>query len=56
MIDAPAGQREFAEWARLLGHDSAAIPFLRYLPERLNPLGARVAAGNGGVDHYERTA
>jgi hypothetical protein len=26
----------------LLGDDGAAIPFLRYLPERLSPLGARV--------------
>jgi hypothetical protein len=26
----------------LLGNDGAAIPFLRYLPERLSPLGARV--------------
>ena len=43
MIGAPAGQPEFAEWARLLGEDSAAIPFLRHLPERLSPLGARVA-------------
>ncbi len=42
MIGAPAGQPEFAEWASLLGDDSAAIPFLRYLPERLSPLGARV--------------
>ncbi|MFF7941651.1 ABC transporter substrate-binding protein [Nocardia gamkensis] len=42
MIGAPAGQPEFAEWARLLGEDSAAIPFLRYLPERLGPLGTRV--------------
>jgi len=42
MIGAPAGQPEFAEWATLLGDDSAAIPFLRYLPERLRPLGARV--------------
>jgi len=42
MIGAPAGQPEFAEWARLLGGDGAAIPFLRYLPERLSPLGARV--------------
>ena len=25
-----------------LGDDSAAIPFLRYLPEHLSPLGARV--------------
>jgi len=42
MIGAPAGQPEFAEWATLLGGDGAAIPFLRYLPERLTPLGARV--------------
>jgi ABC-type branched-subunit amino acid transport system substrate-binding protein len=42
MIGAPAGQPEFAEWATLLGDEGAAIPFLRYLPERLSPLGARV--------------
>jgi ABC-type branched-subunit amino acid transport system substrate-binding protein len=42
MIGAPAGQPEFAGWAKLLGDDSVAIPFLRYLPERLSPLGARV--------------
>jgi len=42
MIGAPAGQPEFAEWATVLGGDSAGIPFLRYLPERLDPLGARV--------------
>jgi ABC-type branched-subunit amino acid transport system substrate-binding protein len=42
MIGAPAGQPEFAEWAKLLGDDGAAIPFLRYLPERLSPLGVRV--------------
>ena len=42
MIGAPAGQPEFAEWSRLLGDDSVAVPFLRYLPERLSPLGARV--------------
>ena len=42
LIGAPAGQPEFAEWATLLGADGAAIPFLRYLPERLSPLGARV--------------
>ncbi|MFE4335982.1 ABC transporter substrate-binding protein [Streptomyces sp. NPDC056831] len=41
-IGAPAGQPEFSEWATLLGDDGAAIPFLRYLPERLSPLGARV--------------
>ena len=44
MIGAPAGQPEFAQWAPLLGRDGAAIPFLRYLPERLTPLGARVEA------------
>ena len=42
MIGAPAGQPEFADWATLLGDDGAAIPFLRYLPERLSPFGARV--------------
>ncbi|WP_431676671.1 ABC transporter substrate-binding protein [Kitasatospora sp. KL5] len=44
MIGAPAGQPEFAEWAALLGGDGTAVPFLRYLPERLGPLGARVGA------------
>jgi ABC-type branched-subunit amino acid transport system substrate-binding protein len=44
MIGAPAGQPELAEWAALLGDDGAAIPFLRYLPERLTPLGARAEA------------
>ncbi|MFF7070627.1 ABC transporter substrate-binding protein [Streptomyces pseudovenezuelae] len=44
MVGAPAGQPEFAEWARSLGDDGTAIPFLRYLPERLGPLGARVEA------------
>lgn len=42
LIGAPAGQPEFPEWAALLGSDGAAIPFLRYLPERFGPLGARV--------------
>jgi ABC-type branched-subunit amino acid transport system substrate-binding protein len=42
LIGAPAGQPEFTEWMTLLGDDCAAIPFLRYLPERLTPLGARV--------------
>jgi hypothetical protein len=41
-MGAPAGQPEFAEWASLLGGDGAAIPFLRYLPGRLSPLGSRV--------------
>jgi ABC-type branched-subunit amino acid transport system substrate-binding protein len=42
MIGAPAGQPEFPGWSVLLGDAGAAIPFLRYLPERLSPLGARV--------------
>ncbi|MFG2522302.1 ABC transporter substrate-binding protein [Streptomyces sp. NPDC048527] len=42
LIGAPAGQPELAEWAALLGDDGAGVPFLRYLPERLSPLGARV--------------
>ncbi|MER7739586.1 ABC transporter substrate-binding protein [Streptomyces sp. NPDC096538] len=42
LIGAPAGQPEFAEWAAALGEDGAGIPFLRYLPERLGPLGERV--------------
>jgi ABC-type branched-subunit amino acid transport system substrate-binding protein len=42
MIGAPAGQPEFSDWAALLGDDSGAIPFLRYLPEHLSRLGARV--------------
>lgn len=42
MIGAPAGQPEFADWVTLLGPDGAGIPFLRYMPERLSPLGALV--------------
>ncbi|MFJ2675812.1 ABC transporter substrate-binding protein [Streptomyces sp. NPDC087525] len=42
MIGAPAGQPEFATWATSLDDDGAGVPFLRYLPERLTPLGARV--------------
>jgi ABC-type branched-subunit amino acid transport system substrate-binding protein len=42
LIGAPAGQPEFAEWAAALGAGGAGIPFLRYLPERLGPLGERV--------------
>ncbi|MEW1678749.1 ABC transporter substrate-binding protein [Streptomyces noursei] len=44
LMGAPAGQPEFASWAASLGDDGAGIPFLRYLPERLGPFGARVAA------------
>jgi ABC-type branched-subunit amino acid transport system substrate-binding protein len=42
MIGAPAGQPEFAGWLRRLGDAGAGIPFLRYLPARLSPLGERV--------------
>ncbi|MFI6088351.1 ABC transporter substrate-binding protein [Streptomyces sp. NPDC051218] len=42
LIGAPAGQPELAEWAKLLGDDGAAVPFLRYLPKSFSPLGARV--------------
>ncbi|MFD9870457.1 ABC transporter substrate-binding protein [Streptomyces niveus] len=44
LIGAPAGQPEFAGWAASPGDDGAAIPFLRYLPERLTPHGVRVGA------------
>ncbi|MFJ6518978.1 ABC transporter substrate-binding protein [Streptomyces filamentosus] len=42
LVGAPAGQPEFAEWAELLGEDGAAVPFLRYLPERPGPRAVRV--------------
>lgn len=42
LIGAPAGQPEFSEWTKSLGRDGSAIPFLRYLPEHLTPLGVRV--------------
>ncbi len=44
LIGAPAGQPEFPEWAKELGRDGTAIPFLRYLPDRLTPLGTQVEA------------
>ncbi|GHF82000.1 amino acid ABC transporter substrate-binding protein [Kitasatospora xanthocidica] len=44
LIGAPAGQPEFAEWAQPLGDGGSAVPFLRYLPEHLGPLGTRVHA------------
>ncbi|WP_243714519.1 ABC transporter substrate-binding protein [Actinomadura bangladeshensis] len=44
LIGAPAGQPEFAEWTTLLGGDGTAVPFLRYMPDRLTPLGVRVEA------------
>ncbi|MFF9016882.1 ABC transporter substrate-binding protein [Streptomyces sp. NPDC014870] len=42
LIGAPAGQPELPSWETSLGKAGAGIPFLRYLPERLGPLGARV--------------
>ncbi|MFF3614905.1 ABC transporter substrate-binding protein [Streptomyces sp. NPDC002580] len=51
VIGAPAGQPEFAAWRSSLGADGAAIPFLRYLPERPSPLGTRV-----GTALHERLA
>ncbi|WP_214406019.1 ABC transporter substrate-binding protein [Pseudonocardia lacus] len=44
LLGAPAGQPELDGWASLLGDDGAGVPFLRYLPERLGPLGERVEA------------
>ncbi len=42
MIGAPAGQPEFVDWMAALDAEGAGIPFLRYRPARLSPLGARV--------------
>jgi ABC-type branched-subunit amino acid transport system substrate-binding protein len=42
LMGAPAGQPEFGSWVELLGEDGAGVPFLRYLPGRLGPLGERV--------------
>ncbi|KAK2595338.1 hypothetical protein QQS21_006938 [Conoideocrella luteorostrata] len=44
LISTPAGQAEFAGWSRSLGNEGAVIPFLRYLPDRLSPLGVRIEA------------
>lgn len=44
LLGAPAGPPELPEWLALLGEEGAAIPFLRYLPEQLPPLGTRVEA------------
>ncbi|MFF8408589.1 ABC transporter substrate-binding protein [Streptomyces omiyaensis] len=44
LVGAPAGQPEFPAWEALLRGDGTGIPFLRYLPERPTPLGARVEA------------
>ncbi|MBV8563497.1 MAG: amino acid ABC transporter substrate-binding protein [Actinobacteria bacterium] len=42
LIGAPAGQPELPAWTAALGAAGAAIPFLRYRPQRLTPLGGRV--------------
>lgn len=42
LIGAPAGQPEFNSWMRDLEANGSAIPFLRYMPEKLNPLGQHV--------------
>jgi ABC-type branched-subunit amino acid transport system substrate-binding protein len=42
LIGAPAGQPEFPEFLKLLGENAAGIPFLRYRPEHLTPLGTQV--------------
>ncbi|NUR81025.1 MAG: amino acid ABC transporter substrate-binding protein, partial [Dermatophilaceae bacterium] len=47
LMGAPAGQPEFGSWAAQLGEDGAGIPFLRYLPERPGPLGARAGSALG---------
>ncbi|MET8825535.1 ABC transporter substrate-binding protein [Streptomyces sp. NPDC004610] len=47
-LGAPAGQPELPEWETLLGADGTAIPFLRYLPRHLTPLGTRVEAALRG--------
>lgn len=44
LIGAPAGQPELSGWASSLGADGTGVPFLRYRPEHLGPLGARVEA------------
>ncbi|AMS43907.1 MULTISPECIES: ABC transporter substrate-binding protein [Aminobacter] len=43
-IGAPAGQPEFGGWTTQQQVAGTAIPFLRYLPERLGSLGVRVQA------------
>lgn len=53
LIGAPAGQPELVEWQALLGADGASIPFLRYLPEALTPLGSSVATALHEVLHGE---
>lgn len=42
LIGAPAGQPEFNGWINLLGTNGSSIPFLRYMPKKLNSLGQYV--------------
>jgi len=42
LIGAPAGQPEFNSWISKLQENGSAIPFLRYMPEKLNSLGMYV--------------
>jgi ABC-type branched-subunit amino acid transport system substrate-binding protein len=42
LIGAPAGQPEFNSWMTQLKENGSAIPFLRYMPEKLNSLGLYV--------------
>ncbi len=42
LIGAPAGQPEFNNWMSELQANGSAIPFLRYMPEKLNSLGLYV--------------
>jgi ABC-type branched-subunit amino acid transport system substrate-binding protein len=42
-IGDPAGRAECPEWLKLLGEHGTDIPFLRYLPAQLGPLGTQVA-------------
>lgn len=42
LIGAPAGQPEFNGWINSLGTNGSAIPFLRYMPKKLNSLGQYV--------------
>ena len=39
LIGAPAGQPEFNGWINSLGTNGSSIPFLRYMPKKLNSLG-----------------
>jgi ABC-type branched-subunit amino acid transport system substrate-binding protein len=44
LIGDPAGRAECAEWSKLLGHQGLGVPYLRYLPERLDDKAVSVAS------------